>query len=59
MDAYTYVNMFATKGIEYLLVIGFLILFVFFWRYMNRPARPPARSEPAGHSDLPRQGREP
>jgi glycine cleavage system H lipoate-binding protein len=38
MEGFTYVDIFATKGIEYLLVISFLLLFTFFWRMLNRPA---------------------
>ena len=36
MDGFTYVNIFDTKGIEYLLVITFLVVLVSFWRYMSR-----------------------
>jgi glycine cleavage system H protein len=36
METFTYVNIFDTKGIEYLLVITFLILIVSFWRYLTR-----------------------
>jgi glycine cleavage system H protein len=39
MEGFTYVDIFATKGIEYLLVIGFLILFILFWKFLGRPAR--------------------
>jgi glycine cleavage system H lipoate-binding protein len=39
MEGFSYVDIFATKHIEYLLVIGFLILFIPFWRFLNRPAR--------------------
>lgn len=39
MEGFHYVNLFATKGIEYLIVIGFLILFILYWRYLNKPAR--------------------
>jgi hypothetical protein len=35
MDAFTFVDIFATKGIEYLLVIAFLIVFVGFWKYLR------------------------
>lgn len=38
MEGFTYVDIFATKGIEYLLVIGALILFIPFWRMVSRPA---------------------
>ncbi len=39
MEGFSYVDIFATKGIEYLLVIGFLLLFVLFWRFLARPAK--------------------
>jgi glycine cleavage system H protein len=39
MEGFSYVDIFATKHIEYLLVIGFLLLFVVFWRFLSRPAR--------------------
>ncbi len=38
MDNFRYVDIFATKGIEYLLIIAFLVSFVMFWIYLNRPA---------------------
>ncbi len=37
METYTYVNIFETKGLEYLLLICFLVLFVFFVRYLSGP----------------------
>jgi glycine cleavage system H protein len=37
MEGFTYVDIFATKGIEYLLVISVLLLFIPFWRMVNRP----------------------
>jgi len=39
MGGFTYVDIFATKGIEYLLVIGFLLVFIPFWRVLSRPAK--------------------
>ncbi len=38
MEGFRYVDIFATKHLEYLLVIGFLILFILFWKLLNRPA---------------------
>lgn len=34
-----YVDLFATKGLEYILVIAFLVTLVVFWRFLNRPTR--------------------
>jgi len=39
MEGFTYVDLFATKGIEYLLVIGFLLVLLPFWRFLRAPAR--------------------
>ncbi len=39
MDGFTYTNIFDTKGIEYLVIIAFLILIVPFWRLLNRPLK--------------------
>ena len=39
MDAFSYHNIFETKGIEYLVVIGFLLLIVPFWILLNRPVK--------------------
>ena len=35
MDGFSFVDIFATKGIEYLVVIAFFILFVFFARALS------------------------
>lgn len=37
MEGFTYVDIFATKGVEYLLVISGLLFFALFWRFLNRP----------------------
>lgn len=37
MGAFSYVDIFFTKGIEYLLVIDFLLIFVLFWRALTTP----------------------
>jgi glycine cleavage system H protein len=37
MDGFTYVDIFATKGIEYIAVISVLLLFIVFWRMVSRP----------------------
>ena len=35
MESYTYVNIFETKGLEYLLLVCFLLMFVFLIRYLG------------------------
>jgi glycine cleavage system H protein len=39
MNPYTYHNIFETKGIEYLVVIGFLLLIIPFWSWLNKPVK--------------------
>ncbi len=39
MEGFKYVDIFATKGIEYLFVISFLILFVAYWKFLNKPIK--------------------
>jgi hypothetical protein len=36
VETYRYVNIFETKGLEYLLLISFLVLFIFLVRYLMR-----------------------
>lgn len=44
MGGNEYVDIFATKGLEYLIVIGFLLTLVVFWRFLNRPVRQAAQA---------------
>ncbi len=39
MESFTYVDIFATKGVEYLEVIGFLLLLIPFWIALNKPVK--------------------
>ncbi len=47
MEFYTYVNIFETKGLEYLLLLSFLVLFIVLLRYLatgdKREALPAGR----------------
>ena len=38
MEFYHYVNIFETKGLEYLLLLSFLVLFILLVRYLAAPA---------------------
>jgi hypothetical protein len=38
MDSFTYVNIFETKGLEYLLLLCFWVLFVYLIRYLSPPS---------------------
>ena len=48
METYTYVNIFETKGLEYILLICFLVLLVFFVRYLSTSKTKKARKEVKG-----------
>ncbi len=37
MEGFHYVDIFSTKGIEYIIVLGFLLVLIYFWRRLNRP----------------------
>ena len=45
MEGYKYVDIFATKGVEYIVAIIFLIMLVWFWRWINRPSVATAAKE--------------
>lgn len=40
MDGFEYTNLFETKGIEYIIIIAFLLLIIPFWKLLNRPLKP-------------------
>jgi len=40
MDAYSYTNIFSTKGIEYILIISFFLVFIPFLRYLKEVESP-------------------
>jgi len=42
MDQFVYSDIFDTKGIEYIIVISFLLLIIPIWRLLNRPLKQPA-----------------
>lgn len=37
MDSLTYINIFETKALEYLLLLAFWVLFLYLVRYLNSP----------------------
>lgn len=39
MEFYTFVNIFETKGLEYLLLMSFFVLFIFLLRYLKGPGK--------------------
>ena len=39
MEFYTYVNIFETKGLEYLLLLSFFALFIYLVRYLSGPGK--------------------
>ena len=36
MESFHYVDIFSTKGIEYIIVLGFLFILIYFWQRLNR-----------------------
>ena len=42
MEFYTYVNIFEQKGLEYLLLLCFLALFIFLVKYLTGAGKNPA-----------------
>jgi hypothetical protein len=49
VEFYYYVNIFETKGLEYLLLLSFLVLFILLVRYLTVPAKKepgPAEGDP-------------
>ena len=48
MEFYTYVNIFEQKGLEYLLLLSFLVMFIFLVRYLSGPRK--KKSVPAEKS---------
>ena len=44
MEFYTYVNIFETKGLEYLLLLSFLALFIYLVRYLSHSGDKNARA---------------
>ncbi len=47
MEGFHYVDLFATKGIEYLFVIAFLLTLILFWGLLNRTGRARRRAATA------------
>ena len=48
MAEYTFVDIFATKGLEYMVVLLYFVLFVFFTKRLNTPSKSgkkPARKD--------------
>ena len=43
MESFTRVDIFDTKGIEYLFVIGYLVFFILFWNFIRNPRRVTSR----------------
>ena len=44
MEFYTFVNIFETKGLEYLLLLSFFVLFIFLVRYLAGSGKKDYRS---------------
>jgi glycine cleavage system H protein len=53
METSGYVDIYSTKGIEYLFILGFLLSLIFFWRYLSSTKPAPAVSKQPGLSPDP------
>lgn len=47
MEQFTYTNIFDTKGIEYIIIISFLLLIIPFWVALNKPVKITSRVKEA------------
>jgi len=45
MDSFTYVNIFETKGLEYLLLLSFWALFIYLIKYLSPTSSKPKDSK--------------
>ncbi|MBT8069725.1 MAG: hypothetical protein HKP21_00050 [Xanthomonadales bacterium] len=45
MDSFTYVNIFETKGLEYLLLLCFWVLFLYLIRYLSPTDNKPGKRQ--------------
>lgn len=52
MEFYTYVNIFETKGLEYLLLLSFLVLFILLVRYLSADGVKHPTTEGGRHAGL-------
>lgn len=46
MEFYSYVNIFESKGLTYLLVLSFLVMFVLLIRYLSAPEETDSETSP-------------
>jgi hypothetical protein len=51
MEFYSYVNIFETKGLTYLLVLSFLVMFVLLIRYLAGPEKTDAATRRRNPAD--------
>lgn len=57
MEFYTYVNIFETKGLEYLLLLSFFALFIYLVRYLSgRGTEVPVPEEKSAKTGSPKAG---
>lgn len=57
METYYYVNIFETKGLEYLLLLAFLVLLVLLFRYVRSPGSSKRATPAPGNLPGPRRAR--
>lgn len=50
MEGFTYTNIFATKGVEYIAIIAFFLVLLPFWMFLNKPVIHSDRRRKHGHN---------
>ncbi|MBN2320429.1 MAG: hypothetical protein JXR49_15210 [Acidobacteria bacterium] len=53
METSGYTDIFATKGMEYILILVFIVALIFFWKFLNRTEAPAQRSNPVSREEKP------
>jgi hypothetical protein len=48
-----YTDIFATKGMEYILILVFIVALVFFWRFLNATEAPARQADPVSREKRP------
>lgn len=53
METSGYTDIFATKGMEYILILVFIVALMFFWRFLNRTEAPSQRADSVSREEKP------
>ena len=59
METSGYTDIFATKGMEYVLILVFIVALSFFWRFLNRTETPAKQPDSVSREKSPSKGNAP